>query len=353
MHENIPNIMINGRIVGEGHPAYVVAEMSGNHNQDIDHAKEIIRHASAAGVDAIKLQTYTADTLTIDCDKEYFQISEGLWKGRNLYDLYNDAYTPWEWHDELKKEANSLGMDLFSTPFDLSAVDFLEDLDIPVYKIASFEMNDHNLLKYIAQTGKPIIMSTGMATLADIDESISVLRENGNNQIVILHCVSAYPAPSEEMNLRTIPHLSQAFNLPSGLSDHSEGIAAAIGSVALGACLIEKHFTSSREAGGPDSDFSLEPNEMKDLVDNVRLLEKALGSVDYSLTEKEMDSLVFRRSLFAVEDISPGDILTSRNVRSIRPGYGLAPKHYDDILGLRAAKTIERGSPISWDLLSG
>ncbi len=345
-------IKINGRTVGEGQPTYIVAEMSGNHNQVIEDAIRIIHRAKESGADAVKLQTYTADTLTIDCAADPFLIKEGLWAGRTLFDLYQDAYTPWEWHERLKWEADKIGIDLFSSPFDHTAVDLLEKLDIPVYKVASFEMNDHALLRYIAKTEKPIIMSTGLATLSDIGESIAVIRSEGNEQILVLHCVSAYPAPADEMHLRTIPHLAEAFDVATGLSDHTEGIASAIGSVALGASLIEKHFTLSREAGGPDAAFSLEPDELTELVENVHLLEKALGTVHYEVKDKESESLPFRRSLFAVEDIRKGEELTSVNVRSIRPGYGLPPKHLDDIIGLKAGGDIKRGTPLSWNLLS-
>mgnify|MGYP001170525189 CR=1 FL=1 len=304
-------IKINGRSVGEGHPTYIVAEMSGNHNQVLEDAIKIIHRANEAGADAVKLQTYTADTLTIDCDADVFLIKEGLWAGRTLFDLYQDAYTPWEWHERLKWEADKIGIDLFSSPFDHTAVDLLENLDIPVYKVASFEMNDHALLRYIAKTGKPIVMSTGLATLSDIGESIAVIRSEGNEQILVLHCVSAYPAPVDEMHLRTIPHLAEAFDVATGLSDHTEGIGVAVASVALGASVIEKHFVSNRSEGGVDAEFSLEPFELKMLVDEARRAYDALGGGFYGCTDKEIVSRKDRRSLYISKDIKAGEELAA------------------------------------------
>jgi pseudaminic acid synthase len=329
---------------------HIVAELSANHNQSIERAEAIIRAAADAGADAVKLQTYTADTLTIPCDNEYFRIKGTLWEGRTLHDLYQEAHTPWEWHPRLMALANDLGMACFSTPFDATAVDFLESLNVPCHKVASFELVDIPLLKKIAATGKPVIMSTGMAALAEIDEAVRTLRENGTKDLVLLKCTSAYPAPPEGINLRTIPHLAEAFGCPVGLSDHTMGSAVAVAAVALGAAALEKHFTLSRADGGPDSAFSMEPDEFRRMVQDIRTTEKALGLVSYSLTEKEKSSIVFRRSLFVVEDMRAGESFTEKNVRSIRPGHGLHTRHYEDILGRKVAKNIPKGTPIFWDL---
>ena len=353
MSNGINHVEIDGQKIGPGYPTYIVAELSANHNGKVENAIALIHAAKAAGADAVKLQTYTPDTITIDCAEEPFQIKGGLWGGRTLYDLYQEAYTPWEWHRRLKDEADKAGITLFASPFDPSAVDFLAELGVPAYKIASFEVVDIPLVQHIARMGKPIIMSTGMASLAEIDDAVSAIRKQGNEQLVVLHCVSAYPAPAEEMHLRTIPHLSQAFSVPTGLSDHSHGIAAAVGAVALGACLIEKHLTLSRSDGGPDSAFSIEPSELAQLVEDVRTLEKALGTVRYEVTDEEKKSLPFRRSLFSVADIKQGEELTENNIRSIRPGNGLQPRYLKDILGLKASKEIPRGTPLVWDLLRG
>ena len=344
-------LLINDHIIGLKERVYIIAEMSANHNQDFDQAVRIIESAKEAGADAVKLQTYTPDTITINCDSDYFRIKGTIWEGKNLYELYGEAYTPWEWQPKLKIIANDLGMDLFSTPFDHTAVDFLEKMDVPVYKVASFELVDIPLLRKIAQTGKPIIMSTGMATLAEIDEAVNAISEAGGNQLALLKCNSAYPAPPEEMNLRTIPHLAEAFGLPVGLSDHTLGIAMPVAAVALGACIIEKHFTLSRDIPGPDSAFSLEPDEFKAMVDAIRTAEKALGKIHYGVSEHEAKSRVFRRSLFVVKDIRAREVFTQENVRSIRPGYGLSPKHVEDVLGRRAAKNIARGTPLAWELI--
>jgi pseudaminic acid synthase len=340
---------IGNRRIGSGELTYIIAEMSANHNQDFDQAVRIIHAAKESGADAIKLQTYTPDTITLDSDREYFQIKGTIWEGRNLYDLYGDAYTPWDWQPKLKQIANDLGMDLFSSPFDSTAVDFLEKMDVPAYKIASFEIVDLPLLRYVAQTGKSIIMSTGMATLAEIDEAVYALREAGCEQLALLKCTSAYPTPPEETNLRTIPHLAEAFDVPVGLSDHTLGIAVPVAAVALGACIIEKHFTLSRDVPSPDSAFSLEPDEFKAMVDAVRVAEKALGRVNYDITEKEQVSRVFRRSLFVVRDMKAGDIFTEENVRSIRPGHGLHTRYLDEVVGQRATRDIERGTPLTWN----
>ena len=340
---------------GTGHVSnscLIVAEVSANHNQDITRAEAIIRAAAEAGADAVKLQTYTADTLTIPCDNDYFRIKDSLWRGRTLYDLYQEAHTPWEWHPRLMALANELGMACFSTPFDATAVDFLESLNVPCHKVASFEVVDIPLLKKIAATGKPVLMSTGMASLAEIDEAVRTLRENGTSDLLLLKCTSSYPAPVEEANLRTIPHLAQAFDCPAGLSDHTMGSAVAVAAVALGACVIEKHLTLSRADGGPDSAFSMEPQEFKRMVADVRTVEKALGTVRYKRTVKEQESIVFRRSLFVVEDVQAGEVLTRQNVRSIRPGNGMHTRHLDDILGKRASRNIAKGTPLNWALLT-
>jgi N-acetylneuraminate synthase len=342
---------INGRPIGAGYPTYIIAEMSANHNQDIEQAVKIIKAAKEAGADAVKLQTYTPDTITIDCDNEYFQIKGTIWDGRTLYDLYGEAYTPWDWQPKLKEVANELGMDLFSTPFDETAVDFLEAMDVPVYKIASFENVDLPLLRKIAQSGKPIIMSTGMATLAEIDEAVQTLREASNSPLALLKCTSAYPSPPEEINLRTLPHLAQAFNVPVGLSDHTLGTAVPIAAVALGACIIEKHFTVSRAMPSPDSAFSLEPHEFKQMVDAIRTTEKALGTVHYGVSENEVGSRVFRRSLFVVKDMEAGKMFRGENVRSIRPGHGLHTRYLENVIGKYGSRDIKRGTPVTWDLV--
>jgi len=348
-----PFIEINGRRIGVGHPTYIIAEMSANHNQDFDQAVKIIEAAKEAGADAIKLQTYTPDTMTVDCDNEYFQIKGTLWDGRKLYELYSEAYTPWDWQPRLKQLANELGLDLFSTAYDETAVDFLEAMNVPAYKIASFENVDLPLLRRIALTDRPIIMSTGMATLAEIDEAVRTIREASGNQLALLKCTSAYPALPEEMNLRTIPYLTEAFSVPVGLSDHTLDIAVPVAAVALEACIIEKHFTLSRATPGPDSAFSLEPQEFKAMVKAVRTAEKALGRVHYRVSEREAKSRVFRRSLFVVKDIKAGEVFTEENVRSIRPGHGLPPKYLKDVLGRWAMRDIARGTPVDWNLLQG
>jgi pseudaminic acid synthase len=342
-------IDIASRRIAPGHPAYIVVEMSANHNQDFEQAVRILQAAKDAGADAVKLQTYTADTLTINSDMEYFRVGGGtIWDGRNLYDLYGEAYTPWDWQPKLKKIADDLGLDLFSTPFDHTSVEFLEKMGVPAYKVASFEVVDLPLIRLIAKTGKPIIVSTGMATLAEIEDAVDAIRKAGNDQLALLKCTSAYPALPEEMNLRTIPHLSEAFNVPAGLSDHTLGIAVPIAAVALGACIVEKHFTLSRSIPGPDSTFSLEPHEFKAMVEAIRTVEKALGRVHYGVTEQEAKSRVFRRSLFVMKDIAAGETFSKENVRSIRPGHGLSPKHLNEVLGRKAALDIKRGTPLRW-----
>lgn len=347
------SIEIGKRRSGIGYPTYIVAEMSANHNQDFDQAVKILRAAKEAGADAVKLQTYTPDTMSIRSDKEYFRIGKGtLWEGKTLYDLYSEAYMPWEWQPKLKKIANELGIGLFSTAFDPTAVDFLEEMGVPVHKIASFEIVDIPLIEKMAKTGKPLIISTGMATLSEIEEAVQAARNAGATQIALLKCTSAYPAPPEEINLRTIPHLSQAFGVPVGLSDHTLGIAVPVAAVALGACIVEKHFTLSRDIPSPDSAFSLEPHEFKEMVDAIRVAEKALGKVRYEVGEKEAKSRVFRRSLFVVKDMKAGEIFTEENVRSIRPGHGLPPKFLKEVLGRRAKHDITCGTPLGWRLIS-
>jgi pseudaminic acid synthase len=346
-----PHIEIGKRVIGQGHPTYIIAEVSANHGQRFEQAVAIIRAAKEAGADAIKLQTYTADTMTIACNRPEFLIKGTLWQGRNLHDLYREAHTPWEWHPRLQEVAHELGIDLFSTPFDASAVDFLESMKVPAYKLASFELVDIPLIQKMAKTGKPLIMSTGMATVEEIDEAVRTAHEAGATQIALLKCTSAYPAPPEEMNLRTIPELSQRFGVPAGLSDHTLGTAVPVAAVALGACIIEKHITLSRSEPGPDSAFSLEPEEFKATVDAVRIAEKALGRVYFGLSPNEDSSRIFRRSLFVVADVKRGEAFTSENIRAIRPGHGLHTRHLPEVLGRTAARDIERGTPLCWDLV--
>ncbi len=344
------SINICGRRIGTGSPCYIIAEMSGNHGHSLEQARALVRAARDAGADAIKLQTYTADTLTIDSDRPEFLADAGsLWRGRRLYELYGEASTPWEWQPKLKELAESLGLHCFSTPFDDTAVDFLEAMNVPAHKIASFENVDIPLIRKVARTGKPVIMSTGMATIDEIGEAVAAVRGEGNDQLALLKCTSAYPAAPEEMNLRTIPDLAERFGVPAGLSDHTLGIAAAVTAVALGACIIEKHFTLSRAQPGPDSAFSLEPHEFKAMVQAVREAERALGRVTYEVTDREKASRLFRRSLYAVADIKAGEVFTEKNIRSIRPGYGLPPKLLPDLLGHRAAKDLVRGTPLAHD----
>ena len=346
-------VEINGRKIGTDHPTYLVAELSGNHNQNFEQAVEMVKAAGDAGADAIKLQTYTPDTITIDCDNEYFVIREGtVWEGKTLYELYQEAYTPWEWQPKLKEIANELGMDLFSTPFDSTAVDFLEEMEVPCYKIASFEIVDLPLINKVAATGKPMIISTGMATLAEIGEAVTTAREAGCSQLCLLKCTSAYPASPEMMNLRTIPHLSEKFDVVAGLSDHTLSLEVPVTAVALGARVVEKHFTLDRNLPGPDSTFSLEPQEFKEMVESVRTVEKALGSISYGSSDDEKASRIFRRSLFVVEDMEEGDEFKVENVRSIRPGLGLHPRHLSEIIGGRAKVAIKRGTPLTRDLIA-
>lgn len=346
-------LRINGRPVGDGHPAYIIAEMSANHAGSLERGKEIIRKAAEAGADCIKIQTYTPDTITIDCDSEYFRIDNGTWKGENLYGLYGKAYTPWEWQGELFEEAKKTGIDFLSTPFDPTSVDFLEGLGLSFYKIASFEITDIPLIRYIASKKKPVILSTGMASLQEIEEAVDAVYETGNRDLILLKCSSAYPADPKEMNLRTIRDMKTRFGIPIGLSDHSPGSFSARIAVAAGASVIEKHFCLGREIENPDASFSMTPEEFAAMVRDVRETEEALGIVSYGPTPDEEYNLRFRRSLFAVSDIRKGEILTKENVRSIRPANGLAPKYLDTILGMRAAKDIPFGTPLSTDLIEG
>lgn len=330
---------------------YIIAEMSANHAGSKAHAKEIIHAAKEAGADCVKIQTYTADTLTIDCHNEYFNLTEGTWKGENLYKLYQKAYTPWEWQPELMEEAEKLGLDFLSTPFDKSAVDFLEEMNMEFYKIASFELIDIPLIEYVASKGKPIIMSTGMASLGEIQEAAEAVKRCGNPQLALLKCSSSYPAIPKDMNLKTIPNMKEVFGVPVGLSDHSMGDTAAVAAVALGASIIEKHFCLGRELENPDSSFSMEPAEFKAMVEHIRQTENALGHVNYQVTESELSDRRNRRSLFVVEDIKKGELLTEKNVRSIRPGHGISPKYLPQVLGQRAVCDIKRGTPLQFELI--
>ncbi len=331
---------------------YIVAEISANHNGALDAALDLVHAAKECGADAVKIQTYTADTLTLDCDNEYFQISGGtLWDGMTLHKLYQQAYTPWEWHDAIFAEAKRVGIDCFSTPFDETAVDFLEQFNPPYHKIASFELIHHPLLKKVAQTGRPVILSTGMATLREIAAAVELLRTNGCKDLSLLKCTSSYPAPPEEANLARIRHMAETFDCRVGLSDHTLGIAVPVAAVALGASIIEKHFCRSRSDPGPDSAFSLEPAEFSEMVDAVRITEKAVGTATYEPTRNEKAGLMFRRSLFVVQDINSGEVFSNQNVRCIRPGHGLEPEYLTNFLGRPAARDISKGTPLTWSCL--
>ncbi|HAT35086.1 MAG TPA: pseudaminic acid synthase [Rhodospirillaceae bacterium] len=345
------NFSLDGREIGPDQPPYVVAEMSGNHNGNIDRAFAIIEAAKEAGADAVKMQTYTADTITIDHDGPGFTIEGGLWDGRTLHELYEEAHTPWDWHQALFDKAREVGIVLFSAPFDPTAVEFLESLDAPAYKIASFEAIDLPLIAKTASTGKPIIISTGMADLPEIEEAVGAARNAGAQEILVLHCVSGYPAPASDSNLATIPDLARKLGVPVGLSDHTLGTAVPIAAIAQGAVLIEKHLTLDRDDGGPDAAFSLEPDELKGLVDGVRTAWQAFGKPHYERKESEKGNVIFRRSLYVVEDIDDNGVFTNRNVRSIRPGFGLPPKHLPEILGRRATRALKRGDPLDWDMV--
>ncbi len=347
------SININGRMVGDGHPAYIIAEMSANHAGSMERALELIHVAKESGADCVKIQTYTPDTMTIDCGNEYFHIGKGTWEGENLYSLYRKAYTPWEWQAQIRDEAARVGIDFLSTAFDRTSVDFLEELGVRFYKIASFELVDIPLLEYIASRNKPVILSTGMGTIEEITEAVNAIYSTGNRQLALMKCSSAYPAKSEEMNLATIRDLRARFDIPVGLSDHSMGAFSAATAVAMGACIVEKHFCVSRAIENPDSAFSMEPDEFADMVRQVREVEKAMGTVSYGVTAQEESNSCFRRSLFVVQDIAAGEKLTPDNIRSIRPAYGLKPKYYRDVLGRTAKCDLRRGTPLTPEVIDG
>lgn len=348
---NKKTISINGREIGRDHPPYIIAELSANHNGSLDTAYKVIDEAAKAGADAVKLQTYTADTITMKSDKDEFLIKGGLWDGRTLYDLYKQAYTPWEWHESLFAHAKKRGITIFSSPFDTTAADLLDDLGAPAFKIASFEAIDLPLIRYVAAKGKPMIISTGMADLDEISEALQAARDGGCEELVLLHCVSGYPAPAEDYKLATMADIEQRFGVPVGLSDHTLNNVSAIASVALGATVIEKHFTLDRKAGGPDDSFSLEPVDLEQLCRDARIAWEAMGTVDYGLKSSERANAVFRRSLYAIQDIKKGSVITADHVRSIRPGHGLAPKHLDAVIGAIAREDIPRATAMRWDLI--
>jgi pseudaminic acid synthase len=342
---------IAGRPIGPGHPPYIICELSANHNGDLERAIALIDAAAATGCDAIKIQTYTADTLTIESDRPDFKITGGPWDGRTLHDLYREAYTPYEWHPALFAHAKKLGVTMFSTPFDETAINLLAGLDVSAYKIASFEIVDLPLIARVARQRRPMIISTGMANLGEIGAAVATARDNGADGVALLHCVSSYPAPMADANVATVPHLAQAFGCVGGLSDHTPGSAASVAAVVLGGSIIEKHFTLSRGDGGPDAAFSLEPHEFKALVDDCKSAWQAVGRVNYDLLGSERGSVVFRRSLYVVADVEKGEALSAENVRSIRPGHGIAPKHLPDVIGKIASRDIARGEPLAWSML--
>ena len=344
---------IENKEIGPNQPTFIIAELSANHMNDFDIAVKTIEAMKEAGADAIKFQTYTPDTITIDCDNEYFQIKQGtIWDGQVLYDLYEDAFMPWDWQPKLKKIAEDLGLIVFSSPFDKTSVDFLEEMDVPAYKIASYEITDIPLIEYVASKGKPIIISTGIASLEDIEFAIKTCLDAGNDQIAILKCTSSYPSPFDEINLNVIPALEEKFNVVVGLSDHTMGSEVAIAGVVLGAKIVEKHFTLDRNMDGPDSEFSMEPQEFKQMVDSIRNVEKALGNDNFELTEKMIINQDFSRSLFVVKDMKMGDVITEDNVRSIRPGFGLHPKYFAEILGKKVNTDLKRGIPFELKFIS-
>lgn len=344
-------VTINNHVIGLNR-TYVIAEMSGNHNMDFNRAVKIMKAAKDAGADAIKIQTYTADTMTLNCDNDYFQITQGtLWDGRTLYNLYKEAYTPWEWQPELKKIADKIEIDFFSTPFDPTSVDFLEKLCVPAYKIASFEITDIPLIKKVASLGKPVIISTGIATLADIELALDTCKKVGNEDVILLKCCSAYPTPYEDINLQTMVSMAETFDCITGLSDHTIGGTVAGASVALGGKVVEKHLTLSRADGGVDAAFSMEPDEFKEMVSNIRIVEKALGKVTYELGDKQIAEREHSRSLFIAQDMKAGDVFTPENLRSVRPGFGLHTKYYETLLGKQASRDVSMGTPVDWSLV--
>ena len=346
-------ILIDGIKIGPGHKPYIVAELSANHNGDLDIALQTIERAKACGADAIKLQTYSADTMTIDCEKDDFQITDGPWAGNNLYGLYQKAQTPFAWHQAMFEKAKEIGLTCFSTPFDESAVDLLEQLDAPAYKIASFEMTDLPLIRYVAKTGKPMIISTGMASLEEIKEAVLTAKDAGCQELIVLHCISGYPVPFEQANLVTLNALKEELGVVVGLSDHTLGTASSVASIALGANFIEKHFILDRNMTGPDSHFSIEPDELTRLCEDTKNAWSALGKVNFEKTKTEQDNVRFRRSIYIVEDLKAGTTLTTQNTRRIRPGFGLAPKHYDAVIGKTILKDVSRGSALTWEMING
>lgn len=347
-------IKIGDRLVGGKNPVFIIAEMSANHLMDYNRAVEVMRAAKESGADAIKIQTYKPETITLNTDAPDFQITQGtIWDGTTLYKLYETAYTPWEWQPRLQEEAEKLGLIFFSSPFDFTSVDFLEEMNVPAYKVASFEINDIPLLRKIARLGKPMLLSTGIAHLSDIELALRTCREEGNEDVILLKCTSSYPCPYEDMNLRTIPNMAETFDCIAGLSDHSMGSAAAGAAVALGAKVVEKHLTLRRGDGGADAAFSMEPREFREMTENIRLIEKALGRVTYDLTEKQAREREHSRSLYVAVDIKAGEVFTPENVRSVRPAFGLHTKYYEEILGRQAARDVKMGTPMSWDLVAG
>lgn len=345
-------IRIGRTLISENDPVFIIAEMSANHLMDYNRAVELIHAAKEAGADAIKIQTYKPDTITLDTDAPDFQITQGtIWDGTTLHKLYETAYTPWEWQPKLQKEAESLGLEFFSSPFDLTSVDFLEEMNVPAYKVASFEINDIPMLKKIAALGKPMILSTGVAYMSDIELALQTCREAGNEKVILLKCTSSYPCPYEDMNLRTILNMKETFDCVAGISDHSMGSAAAVAAVALGARVVEKHLTLRRADGGADAAFSMEPAEFKEMVENIRIAEKALGRVTYELTDKQKREREHSRSLYIAKDIKAGEAFTPENLRSVRPAFGLHTRYYEELLGKRAARDIQMGTPMSWELV--
>ena len=349
---NIPKISIENRAISISEPPYVIAEMSANHNGKIENAIKIIHAAKIAGADAVKMQTYKPDTITLNCDREEFKVRGGLWDGRTLYELYEEAHTPWEWHKPLFDYARQIGITIFSSPFDLESVDLLEALDAPAYKIASFEIIDLPLIKYVAQTGKPIIISTGMAGLQEIEEALSVAREYGSGELAVLHCVSGYPAKPSEYNLKTLVDMRDRFGLVTGLSDHTISNTTAIASIPLGASIVEKHFTLTRDIATVDDKFSIQPNELRELCLDSKIAWESLGVIDYGLKESEVDNIQFRRSLYFVEDVKAGTPITLQSIRSIRPGNGIAPKHLEELVGKIVTENVKKGEPVTWAKIS-